>query len=126
MKIAIPTDDRQTIANHFGRTKGFMTFEIQNNTVSKEEYKSNNFTGHAQGLHLHEQHGHHQHSHKGIFDSLEGSNVVIARGMGRRLYDDFAAKKISVFITEEVEIKKALDRYLKNSLDNNPDSCCSH
>lgn len=126
MKIAVPTDDCQTISNHFGRTKGFMTFEIEDNSISKEDYKPNNITGHAQGLHLHENHEHHQHSHEGIFDSLEGCSVVIARGMGRRLYNDFAAKNISIFITEEVEITKALGRYLRNSLDNNPDSCCSH
>lgn len=125
MKIAIPTDDHKTIANHFGRTKGFMTFEIQNNNISKEEYKPNNFTSHAQGQH-HYEHLHHQHNHKGIFEALEGCSTVISRGMGRRLYDDFAAKNISVFITEETEIQKAVDRYLNNSLDNNPDSCCSH
>jgi predicted Fe-Mo cluster-binding NifX family protein len=125
MKIAIPTDDKQTIAGHFGRTKGFMTFAIEDNKVVLEAYKPNNFTGHAQGLHDHD-HGNHQHSHKGIFEALDGCSTVIARGMGRRLYDDFAAKNIRVFITEETDIRKAVDRYLEDSLDNNPDSCCSH
>lgn len=125
MRIAIPTDDRQTIAGHFGRTKGFMTYDIEDNKVVLEAYKTSTFTGHAQDLHDHD-HGHHQHSHKGIFEALDGCSVVIARGMGRRLYDDFATKKISVFITKEADIKKAVDRYLEDSLDNNPDSCCSH
>ena len=125
MRIAIPTDDQQTISGHFGRTKGFMTFDIEDNKVALEAHKPNNFTGHAQGLHDHG-HGNHQSSHKGIFEALEGCSIVIARGMGRRLYDDFAAKNISVFITEETDIKKAVNRYLEDSLDNNPDSCCNH
>lgn len=102
-----------------------MTFDIENNKVVLEAYKPNNFTGHAQGLHDHD-HGNHQHSHNGIFEALEGCSTVIARGMGRRLYDDFADKKIEIFITEEADIRKVLDRYLQNELDNNPDACCCH
>ena len=125
MRVAIPTDDRQTIAGHFGRTKGFMTFDIEDNKVILEAYKTNNFTGHAQGHHD-QGHSHHTHSHAGIFEALEGCTTVIARGMGRRLYDDFANLKIEVFITEEPDIQAALKKYLENNLDNNPDSCCSH
>ncbi len=80
-----------------------------------------------QGLHDHDHdHGHHQHSHKGIFDALSGCKIVIARGMGRRLLDEFTAKEIQVFITKEVFIKDALDSYFKNKLDHNPDKACKH
>ena len=125
MRVAIPTDDRQTIAGHFGRTRGFLTFDIDNNKVISEAYKPNNFTGHAQGLHNHDQ-GQHQHNHEGIFEALEGCTTVIARGMGRRLYDDFKNQQIAVFITEESDIPTALNKYLENNLDNHPDSCCSN
>ena len=91
MRIAIPTDDTQTIAKHFGRAKGFMTFETKDDKVSSEAYNPNNFTGHARGLH-HHAHGHHLHSHKSIFEALDGCEIVIAMGMGRRLLDDFSAK----------------------------------
>ena len=33
MKIAIPSDDKVSICVHFGRTKGFLIFDIENNTI---------------------------------------------------------------------------------------------
>jgi len=129
MKIAIPSDDQSSISQHFGRTAGFMIVEIDNNQVVKKEYKSNTFTGHAQGLHEEGQHGDHaQHnsSHAGIFSAMGDCKVVIAGGMGQRLYTDFAQRQIQVFVTSERNIDKALSLYLADNLDNNSDKCCNH
>jgi len=59
MKIAIPTEDKINISGHFGRTKGFLIFEINDNKIINSEYRDNDFTGHAQGMH--HDHGHHDH-----------------------------------------------------------------
>lgn len=131
MKIAVPTDDNYTVAQHFGRTKGFKIFEIENNQIISTEHRTNDFTGHAQGQHHeHEHHNHshrqHNNSHAGIFNALGDCKVVIAGGMGRRLYDDFVARNIEVFVTKEFHIGTAVELYLKNQLDDNPDGCCNH
>ncbi len=138
MKIAIPSNDKINIAGHFGRTKGFVICEIDNQEVIKKEYKENNFTGHAKGKHSegeHEHHEHHEHhkhehdehhSHKGIFDAIGDCRMVIAGGMGRRLYDEFQQKNINVFVTKEKNIDNALNLFFDGNLDNNPNKCCSH
>jgi predicted Fe-Mo cluster-binding NifX family protein len=123
MKIAIPSNDQKTISRHFGRSAGFMIFDIEKNKVVNKEYKTNTFTGHAKGQH-HEQG--HNHSHHGIFNALGGCQTVIAGGMGRRLYIDFEQKGMEVFVTSENDIEKALDLYIENDLDNNSDKCCDH
>ncbi len=125
-KVAIPTDDGYSIAAHFGRTKGFMIFRIKEDGVISKNYVENHFTGHSQGRHLEDGHSHHHNSHSGIFAALHDTQIVIAGGMGRRLYDDFEKRRIQVFITREREIEKALDLFLQSRLDNNPDSCCEH
>ncbi len=126
MKIAIPTNDNINISSHFGRTKGFVICEIDNDEVIKKEYKQNTFTGHAQGLHSDAEHEHGNHSHKGIFDAIGDCEIVIAGGMGRRLYNDFEQKNIKVFVTKEINIDRALDLFFNSELDNNSDKCCDH
>jgi predicted Fe-Mo cluster-binding NifX family protein len=125
MKIAIPSDDQLHISAHFGRTRGFMIFDIVGESIHKK-YVSNTFTGHVQaGQHLHED-GHQTDTHSRIFSALDGVEVVIAGGMGRRLYADFEQKNIQVFVTRETNIENALKLFIQNELDNNEGKCCDH
>ncbi|PID62555.1 MAG: iron-molybdenum cofactor biosynthesis protein [Ignavibacteriae bacterium] len=126
MKIAIPTDNQVTISRHFGRTKGFVIYEIEDDKIVNKVYNENNFTGHAKGMHHQEGHSHNQHSHAGILNAIGDCQAVIAGGMGQRLYNDFEQNNIKVFVTQENEIEKVIELYLKNELDNNSDSCCKH
>ncbi len=132
MKIAIPSDDKVNICKHFGRTKGFVIVELQNNEVVNKEYKENTFTGHAQGHHHNHgdehnhQHGGGHHSHQGIFDAIGDCDAVVAGGMGRRLYDDFGKTDIKVYVTKENSIDTALQLFINEKLDNNSDNCCNH
>lgn len=126
VKIAIPTEDKQHVFNHFGRTPGFVIVESEDGSVLQKKYVGNNFTGHAKGEHLEEVGKHEHKSHDGIFAALHDIQVVIASGMGRRLYQDFQNKNIEVFITREHSIDAALEQYFKGTLDNNPDKACNH
>ncbi len=127
-KIALPTDDNINICPHFGRTKGFRIIETDGTKITGEEYRENNFTGHAMGQHHdHDHHeGHQPHSHQGIFEALAECKTVIANGMGRRLYDDFEQAGVEVFITRETQIDKAVQSFIQGVLDNSEDLCCSH
>lgn len=127
MKIAIPSDDKVSICGHFGRTKGFLIFDIENNKITNKAYVENNFTGHAQGQHSEHKHEHgHQHSHSGILDALNDSQVVISRGMGRRLYVDFQQANKEVFISNESDAEKAVELYLQGNLTDHPEKGCQH
>lgn len=134
MKIAIPTDDKITICPHFGRTSGFMIFKIENRKVVESEFRPNTFTGHVRGHHQSHQHGgfhgshnqDQQQSHSGIYQALGDCQIVIAKGMGRRLYVDFEEWNIQVFITKEDEINTAIEAFLHNTLDSDIERLCSH
>lgn len=130
MKIAIPSDNKVQISAHFGRTRGFMVYEIDRNEILNSEYRDNTFTGHAMGQHHehdhHEDNDHQQHTHGRILDALNDCEVVIAGGMGRRLLDDLSNANIKVFVTRESDINSALHAYIEESLDHNESSCCDH
>lgn len=127
MKIAIPSDDGQIVNTHFGRSLGFKIFEIENGKIVSESYKENNFTGHARGEHEHHHHHSHEgHSHQGIFEALSGVTTVIARGMGKRLHDEFVERNVKVFVTREANINEAINKFLNDNLDHSPDACCDH
>lgn len=127
MKVAIASDDQVHIANHFGRTKGFLVYKIEENRVVKKEYVENNFTGHAQGHHHEHDHQHsHQHSHGGILRALEGCEVVISRGMGHRLLVDLEVAGKKVFITHAENVENAVSQFMVGSLEHDPDKSCQH
>ena len=125
MKIAIASDNQVSIANHFGRTRGFLIYNIQGNAIKGKHYIENTFTGHAQGHAHHHEHGHH-HSHRGILEALVGCEVVISRGMGRRLLADFEAAGKEVFITGAEEADAAITLYLTGNLEHDPEKSCQH
>ena len=132
MKIAIPSDEGTYLSQHFGRTLGFTIFEVTDGQIINQEYRPNDFTGHASGQH--EQHQHHgagheehaQHSHSKILDALHDCEVVIAGGMGRRLVDDLTGAGKKIFITGEPEIHKVIERFLADKLYSDKDACSHH
>lgn len=125
MKIGIASDDKASIAQHFGRTKGFVIAEIAGNEIVSEQYRENNFSHHAQSK-THEHHHEHGHSHEGILSALKDCDVVIARGMGRRIYDDLRSASIKAMITDVPTVDDALTAFLAGSLKDNPDKSCVH
>ncbi len=132
MKIAIPSNDNISVSAHFGRSHGFIVFVTNDQEIVNEEYRENNVTGHAKGGHAEHEgehshsHGEHNHSHNGILNLLNDCEIVIAGGMGQRLYSDFMSADKKVFVTRESDARQAVNMFLKNQLDNNPDSCCRH
>ena len=123
MKIAVASDDARTIAAHFGRTRGFLIYEITDGKVTGHDYRINDFTGHVQGMH---QQGVHQNPHGSILAALSDCQVVISHGMGRRLYDDLKNNGMEAFIVQERRADEAVLLYLSQQLEDNPDAGCEH
>jgi len=121
MKIAIATDDRQSIAGHFGRCRGFEIVDVEDGTVNSKEFRENDFTGHARGMQ-----GHHGDKHSAILDALQDCNTVISHGMGRRIYTDLQNAGIDSIITRETHIDQAIDAYLSGDLEDYPEQGCNH
>ncbi len=117
MKIAVASDDGKTISSHFGRARGFVILEIENGEIKSRSYIPNTFTGHARGMHEREPHHRHD-SHAAIIENLRDCKVVISHGMGRRLYEDLTSAGIEVYVTDETDVDKAIELYLKGELKN--------
>ncbi len=123
MKIAIASDDEQTIASHFGRTRGFVIVDVDDSQISRQEFRLNTFTGHAQGL---EQSDCTTDRHRPILTALADCAVVISRGMGRRLYEDLRATGIQAIITDRTDVQDALGAYISGQLEDHPEQGCCH
>ena len=123
MKIAIASDDGKTISSHFGRTKGFVIFEIKGKEIKSQKYRPNTFTHHVREL---EGAGHNTHDHTPILNALKDCKTVISHGMGRRIYDDLKRIGIEVFVTDETDVRKAIDLYINGELIDKQDITCYH
>lgn len=129
MKIAVASDDGLSISTHFGRSAGFVIFVAENGEIVKSGYRSNTSGHHQEGECNHEQgHSHDQHSHAGFLYILDGCDVVICRGMGRRATVDLKANGITVAITSEpVDVTTAAKLYVQGKLPATDVSvCCKH
>ena len=125
MKVGIASNDKLSIAQHFGRTKGFVIAEIEDGKVQSKDYRINDFTHHSQqGGHEHQ--SGHGHSHGSILKALKDCRVVIARGMGKRIYDDLRSAQIESCITDIPEVDRALTAYISGTLVDNPGKGCTH
>lgn len=123
MKIAVATDDQQTISFHFGRTQGFVIYNLDDQNIVACEYRSNTFTGHARGL---EHAGQGFDRHGPVLTALADCAVVISHGMGRRLYNDLRNAGIQSLITDETQIQTAVEAYVRGELQDQPERGCRH
>jgi len=123
MKIAIASNDGNTISAHFGRTEGFVIFNIEDGQIKEKDYRKNDFTGHARGL---EGASHSVDRHAPILEALKDCHTVIANGMGRRIYDDLSNAGIETFIVRETDTNQAINLYLENKLQDHPEKGCEH
>ena len=124
MKIAVPTNNMSTISAHFGRSKGFMVYNLLDHKITFNQYAINTFTRHAIGEY--EDHDEDNHNHDRIFSAIGKCQVVLTGGISKHLYDEFNQKGIEVFVTPERNIVKALELYVNGILDHNEEACCNH
>ncbi|MFH1862311.1 MAG: NifB/NifX family molybdenum-iron cluster-binding protein [bacterium] len=130
MRIAVPSDDGVNIAAHTGRAQGFVIFDVLNQQAKRLEYRSNQYTPHAQGQCQGEsetkQHQDHSHSHTELVDALSDCQIMIARGMGPRLVMDLARRNIEVVFCECDNADTAATLYAQGQLHSTGKSCCEH
>ncbi len=100
MRIAIPTNDGATISPHFGRSAGFLVFEIEDGRIKGSEVRANAQNhSHEAGVCGDEAGDSRSHNHDSIVASLRDCDVVICAGMGGRAADAFKAAGIAEIAT---------------------------
>lgn len=119
MQIALPTDDRTNVAEHFGRAAEFAVYEIGEGEARLVEHRPN-YHAHAGGPHAAGGgHGHSRDFHEG----LAGVDVLICRGMGRRATEACAALGVRVFFAAGGSLDDVAARFARGELEESGASC---
>jgi predicted Fe-Mo cluster-binding NifX family protein len=138
MKIAIVSDDGQTISRHFGRASYYLVFSIEDGEITGKEQREkpghNQFAhdhdhdhSHDQDkeVHLHEAgHGMDAHAadkHNQMLDPVQDCAAVIAGGMGMGAYRSIEQANMRPFITMLRDAEEAARAYIAGTLTDHPE-----
>jgi predicted Fe-Mo cluster-binding NifX family protein len=118
MKIAVPTDDGLNVAAHFGRSAGFIVFEVEEGQIRSRELRENApHAAPAEGSCGQQAAAHGGHDHGTIVAALSDCSVVICGGMGSRAAAALRAAGISEIIpTPPAPAEAAVRAFLDGSL----------
>lgn len=130
IRIAFPSEDGIKISRHFGKAPFFIIANVQpDGTIQKEQRPRDHWHGqHESGLI--------QFSEAplttenapevtriigtGLFAGTEDCQVLISGGMGQAAYDRAAAQGLQIILTNEKDIDKAVESFLKGTLSSDP------
>lgn len=132
MKIAVVTDDQETISRHFGRAQCYQVFTVEDGQVVQQELRSK--LGHDQFQHEEHQehehdhdhehgHGYGQHSqdkHSRMMANIGDCQVLLAGGMGLGARASLEAIGVKPILTNVREIDAAVQAYLTGELEDQP------
>jgi predicted Fe-Mo cluster-binding NifX family protein len=115
IKLAVPTDDGETISQHFGQAKYFNVLTLENNQVSDSEMRE-------KASHQHGDHSSPEGAHPGqqMVESISDCQVLIVGGMWAPAFNRAAAAGLKVYLTGNTSILAAVNAYIAGNLDNNP------
>ena len=127
MKVAVPTQDGTSISQHFGRSKSFFVFDIDDGNIVGRAVRDNTFTAHAKGE-CHEGHDYsHPHGHGEIVDALRDCESVLCYGMGWRAAEALKEGGVNAHILqEEMSPEEAVEKYISGDLPPAGDFCRCH
>ena len=131
MKVAVATIDGISISQHFGRSTGFVVFDIEEATIKSRELRTNDRTPHAQGLCTgdHENGAAHQHAghgHTGVIDLLGDCKIVICGGMGGGAAMALSQQGIQpVLVPVVCSAEEAVSHYLNGTATPAPAGFCN-
>ncbi len=109
MRIAIPTNDKETLFKRSGQAKGFLIADVTDNGFEVVDYRKNSHT-HDHGSH-HDDHGHHGHSHKEITEALSDCDYMVVNMVGKHFGGDLKEAGIKIFKTGRQLINEAVQEF---------------
>ena len=125
MRIAVPTDDGTSIAQHFGRSAAFLIFETESGRITGRSTKTNH-AKHVQGSCGQHSAGSQEHSHAGILSALEGCEVVICAGMGSRAAEALkAGGATQIVVATPGPAEQAVSAFLAGKLTGQAGNFCA-
>jgi len=101
MKIAVESNDGETIKSPFDVTRGYLVFEVVDDTLQETKYlKVNETTSFSQ------------------IDYLSECKTIITRGMDNEKRERFREEGFDIFVTFNTSAKNALDSFVKETIIN--------
>lgn len=88
MRVAVASQDGESISAHFGRCACFIIFDVEDGKVLRKELRENTHASHGGGNCHTAGHGDHPHSHSAIVQALHDCQAALCYGMGWRVADD--------------------------------------
>ena len=123
MKVAVATTDGVLLSQHFGRSMGFVVFDVEGKEYRRRELRANNHTPHAQGACGHE-HGHH---HNSIVQLLSDCSFIVCGGMGAGAVAAFRSNGIKpVMVAGAHSVEAALMFHLSGNAAVIETGTCDH
>jgi predicted Fe-Mo cluster-binding NifX family protein len=129
MRIAIVTDDGETIQQHFGRATHYLVLTIEDGQVIERELRPK--LGHAQLAAEHsieetsdQPHGFGagaRHRHGRMMESIRDCRILIAGGMGQGARASLTELGVQPILTELRSIEQAVSSLLAGTLADRPD-----
>lgn len=109
MKIAIPTNDKETVFQRTGQAHGYMIFHVENNHIKGKFYKA--LPSDMRHKHEHQDESK-EHSHKDLCQFLEGCDLLLIKNIGKHLQHDFKENRVFFEKTKETLVEGAIQKYL--------------
>ncbi len=125
MKIAVVTEDGQTISMHFGRAPYYLVFTVEDGAIVAQEQRDKANHQHFVGQphdhsHDHEQgHGFDPASadkHNRMIEAIIDCEAVIVRGMGRGAYVAMEQANIRPIVTDIASAEDAVRAYAEGRI----------
>jgi predicted Fe-Mo cluster-binding NifX family protein len=135
MKIAVITDDQQTISQHFGRARYYYVATVEDGKVIAFETRAkanhSHFAGEHADEHVHPRDGNHGQGHgedaasaqrhATMMDAIADCQVILVRGMGMGAFNALKERGIQPIVTDIGEIESALKAYLAGEIVDHPE-----
>jgi len=120
-KLAVPTDDGETISRHFGQAKYFRVITLENDQTARSEMRE-------KASHQHGDHSHPAGIHPGqqMIEVISDCQVLVCGGMGTPAYNRVVAAGLRVILTRQLSIDTAVQAYLLGTLNNEPNLVHTH
>lgn len=115
-KIAVPSDDRATVAQHLGRSAGFLVFHYDGRDMISE-YRPLPASADGDGGARHER----------ILSAIRDCDVVVAGGMGEPMLAALYSAGVDVVLSTVSDARKAAEMLVSDLLPQYTGSgCCQH
>lgn len=124
MRIAVITDDGQTISKHFGRALHYLVVTIKAGEITQREMRDKVGHQHFAGEgHAHEEpgkaHGHGPEAdnrHGRMAQAIEDCEAILCGGMGSGAYQSMLSRGIRPVVTDLTSIDEAALAYASGTI----------